>query len=78
LSLPADLTEIAAPVGVCAYRIVRESLSNASGHAQGAAVTVTVERDEAAVWLRIANGRGGTPRRTDDGHGSASGSGGRD
>ena len=45
-------------VGVCAYRIVQESLSNASQHAPGAAVTVSVDHDARAVQLRVANGPG--------------------
>jgi signal transduction histidine kinase len=73
LSLPADLTGIPASVGVCAYRIVQESLSNASRHAPGAAVTVEVDRDEGAIWLRVANGPAQTRRRADDGHGPGQG-----
>jgi signal transduction histidine kinase len=41
---------------VCAYRIVQESLSNASQHAPGAAVTVSVGQEAGAVLLRVANG----------------------
>jgi signal transduction histidine kinase len=44
---------------VCAYRIVQESLSNASQHAPGAAVTVSVDGDGHAVLLRVANGPAG-------------------
>jgi signal transduction histidine kinase len=46
-------------VAVCAYRIVQESLSNASQHAPGAAVTVSVGQDSQAVLLRVANGAAG-------------------
>jgi signal transduction histidine kinase len=56
LSLPAALDHVPPGVGVCAYRIVQESLSNASQHAPGAAVTVSVGRDFSAVLLRVANG----------------------
>ena|SRR5215468_11205838 len=73
LALPADLAGMPASVGVCLYRIVQESLSNASRHAPGAAVTVAMDRDESAVWLRVANGPGGTPRRSEDGHGPGQG-----
>jgi signal transduction histidine kinase len=45
-------------VGVCAYRIVQESLSNASRHAPGAPVTVTVGHDPEAVSLHVSNGPG--------------------
>src|ERR1700740_591073 len=43
----------------CAYRMVQESLSNASQHAPGAAVTVSVDGDGHAVLLRVANGPAG-------------------
>jgi signal transduction histidine kinase len=62
-------------VGVCAYRIVQESLSNASQHAPGAAVTVSVDHDARAVQLRVANGpgtpaiRSGHERGRSHGHG---------
>src|SRR6516225_10029072 len=59
LSAPAALDHVPSGVGVCAYRIVQESLSNASQHAPGAAVTVSVGHDCGAVLLRVANGPGG-------------------
>jgi signal transduction histidine kinase len=43
-------------VGLCAYRIVQESLSNASQHAPGTPVTVLVNRGPATVVLEVANG----------------------
>ena len=55
LSAPA-LDQVPAGVGVCAYRIVQESLSNAGRHAPGAMVTVSVGHDVGAVVLRVANG----------------------
>jgi signal transduction histidine kinase len=73
LSVPATLDEVPAAVGVCAYRIVQESLSNAGRHAPGAAVTVSVDQDASTVTLRVANGPGeqGGPARTGllSGHG---------
>ena len=59
LSVPPALGQVPSGVGVCAYRIVQESLSNASQHAPGAAVTVSVGHDSGAVLLRVANGPGG-------------------
>ena len=59
LSAPPALGRVPPGVGVCAYRIVQESLSNASQHAPGAAVTVSVGHDAGAVLLRVANGPGG-------------------
>ena len=58
LSAPAALDGVPAAVGVCAYRIVQESLSNAGQHAPGAAVTVSVDHDASSVTLRVANGPG--------------------
>jgi len=55
LSAPA-LDQVPSGVGVCAYRIVQESLSNAGRHAPGAAVSVSVGHDANAVVLRVANG----------------------
>jgi signal transduction histidine kinase len=54
----ARALQVPAGIGVCAYRIVQESLSNASQHAPGAAVTVSVDQDCGAVLLRVANGPG--------------------
>jgi signal transduction histidine kinase len=62
LTLPPDPAGIPAPVGVCGYRIVQESLSNASQHAPGAAVTVSLDRGPGAVQLRVANGPGSGAR----------------
>ena len=59
LSAPPALNQVPSGVALCAYRIVQESLSNASQHAPGAAVTVSVSHDADAVLLRVANGPGG-------------------
>jgi signal transduction histidine kinase len=71
LSVPAALDQVPPGVGVCAYRIVQESLSNAGQHAPGAVVTVSVDRDSGAVLLRVANGPGGPagPSGNEDGPG---------
>ena len=60
-SAPTALGQVPAGVGVCAYRIVQESLSNASQHAPGAPITVSVDHDRGAVVLRVANGPGAHP-----------------
>jgi signal transduction histidine kinase len=59
LSVPATLDRVPSGVGVCAFRIVQESLANAGQHAPGAAVTVSVGHGAGAVALRVANGPGG-------------------
>jgi signal transduction histidine kinase len=73
LTVPPALDRAPSVVAVCAYRIVQESLSNASQHAPGAAVSVSVDQDGCAVLLRVANGPGGptSPSRTErrPGHG---------
>jgi signal transduction histidine kinase len=43
-------------VGLAAYRIAQEALSNALRHAPGAAVTVTVSRDPRVLELAVVNG----------------------
>jgi signal transduction histidine kinase len=68
LSVPPALGQVPSGVGVCAYRIVQESLSNASQHAPGAAVTVSVGHDSGAVLLRVANGPGGPTNPSGNDH----------
>ena len=58
LAVPGAMGDVPSGVAVCAYRIVQESLSNASQHAPGAAVSVSVGHDAGAVRLRVANGPG--------------------
>jgi signal transduction histidine kinase len=63
------LDELPAAVGVCAYRIAQESLSNAGRHAPGAAISVTVDVEPLVVRLKICNGpsaaaRNGAAART--------------
>jgi signal transduction histidine kinase len=61
LTAPPALVQVPSGVGVCAYRIVQESLSNASRHAPGAAVTVSLDQAPSVVLLRVANGPGEPP-----------------
>ena len=42
-------------VGVCAYRIVQEALSNASRHAPGAPVAVTIDLEDHSLRLEVWN-----------------------
>jgi signal transduction histidine kinase len=71
LTAPPALDRVPSGVAVCGYRIVQESLSNASQHAPGAAVSVSVHQDGTAVLLRVANGPGGpaSPSRSERGPG---------
>jgi signal transduction histidine kinase len=70
LSVPSALGQVPSGVALCAYRIVQEALSNASQHAPGAAVTVSLDHDAGAVLLRVANGPGGPARNEHEpGHG---------
>ena len=56
---PADALEtVPQSVGLCAYRIVQEALTNASRHAPGAAVTVQLVRNDDALRLEVINGPG--------------------
>ena len=75
LAVPPAMGDVPSGVALCAYRIVQESLSNASQHAPGAAVSVSVGHDAEAVLLRVANGPGapaGPPRgEAGPGHGLA-------
>jgi signal transduction histidine kinase len=56
LSMPPDDDEIPPGVGVCAYRIVQEALSNVGRHAPGAKVVVRIERENGLVRLGVVNG----------------------
>jgi signal transduction histidine kinase len=73
LSAAPALAPVPAGVGVCVYRIVQESLSNASRHAPGAAVTVAVDQGGGAVLLRVANGPARPAGRPGNGHGPGQG-----
>jgi signal transduction histidine kinase len=55
---PDDGPPVDAAVSRAAYRIVQEALTNAGRHAPGAPVTVTVERPEGQVVIRVVNGPG--------------------
>ena len=73
LSVPPALDQVPSGVALCAYRIVQESLSNASQHAPGAAITVSVDHDAGAVLLRVANGPGSSAGPSPGEHGPGHG-----
>jgi signal transduction histidine kinase len=56
LSQRGGVDRLPAAVGVCGYRIVQESLSNAGRHAPGAAISVAVAVEPPFVRLKIWNG----------------------
>lgn len=60
LSMSAGACRVPPDVGLCAYRIVQEALSNASRHAPGALVSVAVEKDGDLLRLQVNNGPGAT------------------
>jgi signal transduction histidine kinase len=62
LTGPAEGLGLVDPVaGRAAYRIVQEALTNAGKHAPGAAVRVCVERRDAELVVRVANGPSPAP-----------------
>ncbi len=58
LSAPPALDQVPPRVGLCAYRIAQEALSNAGRHAAGAPVAVSVNHDADTVTLQVTNGPG--------------------
>jgi signal transduction histidine kinase len=73
LHAPSPAPSATPGVGLCAYRLVQEALSNAGRHAPGSAVTVYIDHDADTLQLRVTNGPGTTPLLTADpdhvGHG---------
>jgi signal transduction histidine kinase len=55
-----DLESVPQSIGLCAYRIVQEALTNASRHAPGAPVNIQLVRNEDALRLEVVNGPGRT------------------
>ncbi|WP_243715985.1 sensor histidine kinase [Actinomadura darangshiensis] len=51
-----DLAGLPPGVGLTAYRILQEALSNAMRHAPGSRVGVEVSLDDGIVWLGVVNG----------------------
>jgi signal transduction histidine kinase len=67
-TIDGALHEIPATIGLAIYRIVQESLSNASRHAPGAAVRASLAIRASVVELVIVNGpEGGTPEASPNG-----------
>jgi signal transduction histidine kinase len=68
-ALPIDDIDIPDGVGLCAYRIVQESLSNAGRHAPGGAISVTVEAKRGSVRVAVVNESSGADQSRDNGTG---------
>jgi signal transduction histidine kinase len=56
LEMAGRLPEVPGVVGLAAYRIVQESLSNAGRHAPGAAIRVSVGEGDGSVLVDVTNG----------------------
>jgi signal transduction histidine kinase len=57
LSMSIGDDYVPASVGLCAYRIVQEALSNAGRHSPGSDVAINIERDQRLIRLQVTNGR---------------------
>ncbi|HLW96687.1 MAG TPA: histidine kinase [Solirubrobacteraceae bacterium] len=56
LSMPPGDDGVPAAVGLCAYRIVQEALSNAGRHSPGSSVIINIGRDQQRIRLDVING----------------------
>ena len=56
LDVSGGLEDVAPLIGVTAYRVVQESLSNARRHAGGAEVSVRIARTDEVVRIEVRNG----------------------
>lgn len=70
LEVSGDLQGVLPLIGVTAYRVVQESLSNARRHAQGAEVVVRIARTDEEVRVEVRNGPA-PQAAAGDGHGIA-------
>jgi len=73
LQMPDNAEKLPASVGLTAYRIVQESLSNAARHAPGARISVTIEQAPPYVQITVTNEppATGQPPANGTGHGLA-------
>src|SRR5204862_7122447 len=69
--IDGSLTEIPAPIGLAAYRIVQEALTNVMRHAAGASAQVRVFRTPDVLCVEVDDdGRGTAAAHTPLGSGS--------
>jgi signal transduction histidine kinase len=69
IELDAPTEEVDPAVGLTAYRVVQEGISNAVRHAPGAAITVTVRRLAAELRVTVSNSKGGSNSKNAAGQG---------
>ena len=68
---PAELAvPLPAPVGLAAYRIVQESLTNVVRHAGRVAATVGLRQDDGYLYVDVVNDGGTAPEAFSDGTGA--------
>ncbi|HEY6745459.1 MAG TPA: histidine kinase [Mycobacteriales bacterium] len=73
LEVTGELAEVEPITGLAVYRVVQESLANATRHAPGAAVTVAVRVRAADVEVTVADSGGPAPARGPGGRGGTGG-----
>lgn len=61
LTMPTGDENVPAAVGLCAYRIVQEALSNARRHAAGSRVAVGIQLERHQIKLVVSNGPPANP-----------------
>ena len=69
LEVAGDLRALGAPRGLALYRIVQESLTNATRHGDGSPVVVRVELADGGAHVSVRSGVAATSRRSRDGAG---------
>lgn len=71
LSIYGDMPDMPAPVSLCAYRVVQESLTNILKHTRGARAIVTIRYAHESVRVEVDDdGGSGVPLVPDHGSGS--------
>ncbi|MGC4938083.1 sensor histidine kinase [Kribbella sp. DT2] len=69
IELDATTAEVDPAVGLTAYRVVQEGISNAVRHAPGALISVTVRRQATELTVTVSNGRGAGTEKSGSGQG---------
>lgn len=69
IELDAATEEVDPAVGLTAYRVVQESISNAVRHAPGASITVAVRQDQGELRVTVSNTKGSSTTKSGAGQG---------